>query len=66
MLGPEVTGPLGAMQAFRGGVLGDSSVLRFQCNACSRTRRTTQIAIWATLGVLLLLVLLLKKLGVLT
>ena len=66
MLGPEVTGPLGAIQAFRGGVLQDSSVLRFQCNTCSRTRRTTQIAIWATLGVLLLLVLLLEKLGVLT
>lgn len=62
---PEVTGPLGAMEALRGAVTGDSSILRFQCNRCSRIRTVTQGVIWGTLAVLLVLVLILEKLGVL-
>jgi hypothetical protein len=61
LMAPEATGPLGAMRSLQASF--DSSVLRFQCHRCSRVRRATQIAIWATFLTLLGVVLLLEKLG---
>jgi hypothetical protein len=61
--GPEVTGPLGAMEAMRAAA-GDRSVLRFECHRCSRIRRNTKLGLWLGLGALIGLVLLLARLGV--
>jgi hypothetical protein len=60
-MAPEATGPLGAMRSLRASF--DSSVLRFQCHRCSRVRRATSIAIWATFLGLVGVILLLERLG---
>jgi hypothetical protein len=64
VLAPEMTGPLGAMQAIRS-VSGDPSVMRFQCHRCTKIRKATQIALWSTLAVVLAIVLLLERIGIL-
>jgi len=45
-------------------LFGTGTVLRFQCNRCTRIRRVTQGAIWGTFIGLLALVWLLVSLGV--
>lgn len=60
-------------QAYEGSVLpaetnfpfGSLDKARFQCDRCTRIRRTTQLALWAALGIIAGLVLLLEKIGVL-
>lgn len=62
---PEITGPLGAMEALRA-ASGDASVMRFQCRRCTRIRRRIQFVLWGSLAALVSLVLILEKLGILT
>ena len=62
---PELTGPLGAMEALRAAA-GDGSVRRFQCRRCTNIRRTTQLVLWGALAVVLGLVFLFQYLGILT
>jgi hypothetical protein len=65
LFGPEVSGPLGALQALRATIAPDDSLLRFQCDGCTRIRRTTQLVLYGGLALLVVLVLLLERLGVL-
>ena len=62
---PEVTGPLGAMQAARAAV-GDTSLRRFQCHRCSRIRRNTKLGLWLGLAAIVGLLLLLERFGVIS
>jgi hypothetical protein len=61
LMAPEATGPMGMMHAARASF--DGSMLRFQCDRCTRIRRNTERALWATLLALMGLVLLLEQLG---
>jgi hypothetical protein len=61
LMAPEATGPLGALRAARASF--DDSLRRFQCNRCTRIRRTTQLVIWGTFLVLVAVILLLERLG---
>ena len=63
LMAPEVTGPMGAMRASRASF--DGSLWRFQCNRCTRIRRTTERALWGTLLGLMAIILLLEWLAVL-
>lgn len=65
LFGPEVTGPLGALQALRATIAPDDSLLRFQCDRCTRIRLTTQVVLFGGLVLLVGLILLLERLGVL-
>jgi hypothetical protein len=65
LFGPEVTGPLGGLHALRATIAQDDSLLRFQCDRCTRIRRTTQVLLFAGLVLLVGLVLLLERLGAL-
>jgi hypothetical protein len=60
---PEVTGPFGAMQAFRASIFADPRLLRFQCRRCTKVRRTTQQVLWVTLIGLVGSILILERLG---
>ena len=61
----EFSGPIGSLHALRGTVTGDPSLLRFQCNRCTRIRRRTKVVLWSVLIALITIVLVLNKLGVL-
>lgn len=61
---PEVTGPLGAMQALRA-ASGDRSVMRFQCARCTKVRRNTQLVLWGTLLLLVAIILLAERFALL-
>lgn len=65
LVSPELTGPWAAMRATRGAITGDETLLRFQCDRCTRVRRMTQRALWGTLFVIFVAVLLLERIGVL-
>jgi len=57
-----LVGPEGRFE--RSYLLGTGTVLRFQCDRCTRIQRATQAIIWGTLIGLLALVWLLVSLGV--
>jgi hypothetical protein len=61
LMAPEATGPMGAMRAARASF--DPSLLRFQCNRCTRSRRLRGWWLWGTLLGLMALVLLAEKMG---
>jgi hypothetical protein len=63
LMAPEATGPMGAMRAARASF--DGSLLRFQCDRCTRIRRTTERALWGTLLGLMAIILVLERLGLL-
>jgi hypothetical protein len=62
LLAPEVTGPLGAMRAMRASF--DSSLLRFQCDRCTRIRRRTQRVLWGAFLMMIAIPIILEKLGI--
>ena len=62
LMAPEATGPLGAMRAMRASF--DSSLLRFQCDRCTRIRRTRERVLWGALLVMIAIPIILEMLGI--